>query len=187
MLGLTGLCPWWVGLLGVGCLAQRGPPWVQGGALAPRAEPRAQGPKGALGAGPCAAGGGLRGRDPPMGHGGRGAPLVSFHVRPQYAQPDSRWYLRFGVSCALAPSVLLGARAQETPNRSYHRETRFPYRGRRSFSDQGGPPPTMPYARPRNCCGKSCLRWRCVLFAVGSDDDAARARAPGIQRRPPAG
>ena len=148
-----------------------------GTSRAPSAEPRAQGPK-ARSAGlalrgvgngrgasqsrfACLLLGGSRGQ---TSHGrfegmvGGGAPLVSFHVRPQYSDPESRWHAAFsslaglysplesrlcesGSSWISTPFVSCGFGGQKLEIAASHAGKRFFYRGRTTLSDQGGPPP----------------------------------------------
>ena len=85
--------------------------------------------------------------DPPLGHGGRGAPLVSFHARPQYPESESARYAAFWSFLRSGPlAVRWGPEHRKLQITAYHRDSRSSHRGRRPFRDQGGPPPTMPYA-----------------------------------------
>ena len=81
----------------------------------------------------------------PLGHGGRGAPLVSFHVRPQYPESHSRAVTAFWSFLCSGPPLYRGGQGhrklQIAPMGAVKRKR---YRGRGSLSDQGGPPPTMP-------------------------------------------
>ena len=55
---------------------------------------------------------------PKTGHGGRGAPLVSSPVRPQYPNPAPRWERAFWSFRRSGPLLQGRAGAPETPNRS---------------------------------------------------------------------
>ena len=185
-----------------------------GGARAPSAEPRAQGPRSgaSLRRGPCAAGGGeravqqngpsvskgaARARYPVLGRGGAGGPLgPDFRATPVPQTQLLRYICVFGSQ--RVPRISLGSAFGAGPGRSFRNQNRsiFPQvaiflPGSRTKSGPGGPPrppcPMLAFCRALSPWGLRVLGFARSLVRCGQALRRAGGALRGPERQVPSG